>query len=54
MNVFARKAFGIAVTYTNGKTEKFWYGMDRDKRDREHNRYSKMSRVTVVQDLNRG
>jgi hypothetical protein len=54
MKVFGRKHYGIKVRYSNGNWETYWYGMDRSKRDREHNRYSRMAKVTVVQNLNKG
>jgi hypothetical protein len=48
MSVFGRKHYGIKVRYSNGNWETYWYGMDRDKRDRQHVKYSKKGNVLAV------
>jgi len=43
--------FGINVKFTDGKWRKFWYGQNRDLRDRRHNQYHSRHDVLVVQDI---
>jgi len=47
----SNRTYGIKVRRSNGNWETHWYGVDRDKRDREHNRYAKMDSVLVVKDI---
>lgn len=47
----SNRIYGIKVRYTNGNWETYWYGMDRDKRDREHNRYAKKDNVLIVKNV---
>jgi hypothetical protein len=51
--VFGRKNYGIKVTFDKGRPQKFFYGMNRDKRDLMHNEYSKLPNVLVVQDIDK-
>lgn len=51
MSVLGRKHYGIKVRYSNGTWETYWYGMNRDKRDREHNRYSRKDNVLAVRNV---
>jgi hypothetical protein len=51
MSVLGRKNYGIKVRYSNGNWETHWYGMDRDKRDQQHNKYSKKDNVLAVRNV---
>jgi hypothetical protein len=47
----SNRTYGIKVRRSNGNWETHWYGVDRDKRDRQHVKYSKKGNVLAVQDV---
>lgn len=53
MSVFGRKKYGLRVKFTDGKWREYWYGMNRDLRDRRHNEYLRRNDTLVVMDIDK-
>lgn len=53
MAIFGNRIYGLKVRYSNGNWETYWYGMDRDKRDRKHNEYLRNPKVLAVRNVER-